>query len=325
MLIVCLSLLNFVVGKMEYLQPTTTRRIDISQMADVKFILLFDLYQFRSLASFSFNFFSQALRHFRSYSQPPTRKDTSASTEYIIDPENPENTSNITKRPPAPLPPEAQTQSSDFDEYYEEPDDLWRSHQAPWPAPYEEIRVRESSKPPPTPERKLSTVTTRGFHRTTSLPPSTNDGRGKTLGNHSVARTVSTSATHSSGARFIGPIKLHSIESRLPEIPEKRRPSVVPPPPPISEEKLSMEDKPPQTVSPIVYDNQERPYGNISQMLPAQNHSLATSALSSTDDTATQDTLHEPNLQHRDSGGSISLDPDGYIEFTGEIAAVQDI
>ena len=42
---------------MEYLQPTTTRRIDISQMADVKFILLFDLYQFRSLASFSFNFF----------------------------------------------------------------------------------------------------------------------------------------------------------------------------------------------------------------------------------------------------------------------------
>lgn len=57
MLIVCLSLLNFVVGKMEYLQPTTTRRIDISQMADVKFISLFDLYQFRSLASFSFNFF----------------------------------------------------------------------------------------------------------------------------------------------------------------------------------------------------------------------------------------------------------------------------
>ena len=118
---------------------------------------------------------------------------------------------------------------------------------------------------------------------------------------------------------------MHSIESRLPEIPEKRRPSVIPPPPSISEEKLSMEDKPPQTVYPIVHDNQERPYGNISQMLPAQNHSLATSALSSTDDTATQDTLHEPNLQHRDSGGSISLDPDGYIEFTGQIAAVQDI
>ena len=41
MLIVCLSLLNFVVGKMEYLQPTTTRRIDISQMADLKFYFTF--------------------------------------------------------------------------------------------------------------------------------------------------------------------------------------------------------------------------------------------------------------------------------------------
>ena len=118
---------------------------------------------------------------------------------------------------------------------------------------------------------------------------------------------------------------MHSIESRLPEIPEKRRPSVEPPPPSIPEEKLSTEDKPPQTVPPIFHDNQERPYGNISQMLPAQNHSLATSALSSTDDTATQDTFYEPNLQHRGSGDSISLDPDGYIEFTGENAAVQDV
>lgn len=303
------------------------------------------------------------IRHFRNRSQPPIRKDTSASTQQIMDPENPEGTYfDNRNRPPAPIPPKPEPQLSDSEGYYEDPDELRRSREAsvssiPWPAPYEEIRIRGSDKPP-TPERKLSTIIASGLSRTSSLPPSTNDGRRKSVGDHSIAPTKHHSVTrptgpikmysiesrlpevddgrrtlvgitepsvdlirNTSGPRSLGPIRMNSIGSEPPELPKKRRPSVVPSPLSISEKSLSTDDKS-QTVSPFVNDNQERHYGNISQTLPEQNDSLATSASLSTDESAKQNVLGRPTPLHRDSGDSISLDPHGYIELISENAAV---
>lgn len=126
---------------------------------------------------------------------------------------------------------------------------------------------------------------------------------------------------NTSGPRSMGPIRMNSIESEPPQLPKKRRPSVVPSPLSISEKSLSTDDKS-QTVSPFVNDNQERHYGNISQTLPEKNDSLATSASLSTDESAKQDVLGRPTPLHRDSGDSISLDPHGYIELISENAAV---
>lgn len=162
-----------------------------------------------------------------------------------------------------------------------------------------------------------------------SLPEVLEGGRTKSAGDFrpSVAKNRTTPT-----ASRAEPIRTHSVENGLPEIPKKRRVSVLSPPSPISEEKTSTEDEPQTLTSdnkqperpptPDSDDKGERPYGNVPLQIPEQSSSLDTSSMSSSDVKTEQGYLDRPTLPQRESVDSIVLDPHGYIEFAAENEAL---
>ncbi len=268
-------------------------------------------------------------------SGPPINKNTSPSTQDIIDPTRPDPNN----RPPAPLPEPVNVVS---DEDYEYPNSL-RFRQAlatvtsiastQWPSPYDEIQVRPSDIPPAVPPaRKQTTADERLIPRTTSLPaafPESREetsGRGKTNGR--IETRVRSETSGRAGTRGREETTVQSLVSQnerpstlasntlpanlalrmpfaglqLPDVPEKKSTSNVIPPPPRS---LSS-DNPPTPAA----EQGEHQYGNM----PLPRNLSETSLMPPTGEARELCDSNRPALHHHESNDSVTLDPDGYIK-----------
>ena len=236
-------------------------------------------------------------------------KNKSSSTRQIIDPENPEPAA---PRPPAPLPEPVNVPS---DEDYDDPDDLQPSRKLSvislqWPSPYDEIRVR--TKPPALPPaRKPSTPSSQFIPRSVSYPTSYPEKR----------REI-----ESSGYPQPPLSQISSTDSEVPDVPEKKRTSVIIPRPPILEEKGPFKDKPltptsdekvlPHETFPLAaYEKGEHQYGNLPSSRPEPKSPSDTHLMPPIAEAKEQSNSIRPGLSQSESCASITLDPHGYIKF----------
>lgn len=260
------------------------------------------------------------------------KRDTSPSTEQIIDPENPDPA----PRPPAPLP---EPVNGGSDEDYDDPDELRPSRKPSvisiqWPSPYDEIRVRSSDKPPALPPaRKQSTASAQIIPRSVSYPTYP-ERRREINGNiesdgHpqppvSQNRRVSGAAMNTISLNAVKGIS--STDSEVPDVPKKKRTSLVIPPPPISEEKRLFKDKPltPTSDTKVLPDGtsssspakkEEHQYSNLPSPRPEPKSPSDTRLMPPIAEGKEQSISNRPGLPQRESCDSIALDPHGYIKF----------
>ena len=206
-------------------------------------------------------------------------KNRSASTQQIIDTENPD----IGTRPPAPLPSEIGNVACEED--YDDPDEL---SSVQWPSPYDEIRDR--SKPPtPPPARKTSTTSIQTILRSISCPTSP------------PSAVTAISAT----------------DSEVPDVPKKKSTSFVIQPfkdKPLTPtfDTKAQQDRP---FSSAAYEKGEHQYGNLPSPRPEPKSPSDTHLMPPIAEANEQSNSDRSGLPKRESCDSIVLDPHGYIKF----------
>ena len=243
-------------------------------------------------------------------------KNTSASTQHIIDPETPD----VAPRPPAPLP-EPVNVSSDKD--YDDPDELQ------WPSPYDEIRARFNPPALP-PARKSSTTSTQIIPRSVSCPTSYPEKRreiescGYPQPPVSQIGTTSTAGVNTKLPKAGS--SSSSTDSEVPDVPEKKRASQVIPPPPISEQRKTCKDKPVISIFdtkalshgpfPLAANEKgEHQFYNLHSPRPEPKSPSDTHLMPPIAEAMEQSNSNRPGLPQRVSCDSITLDPHGYIKF----------
>lgn len=256
------------------------------------------------------------------------RKNTSASTEHIIDLENPD----LATRPPAPLP---ELMNVPSDEDYDDPDELQPSPKpsvipVQWPSPYDEIRAR-TNPPVLPPPRKQSTTSTHNIPRCVSYPTSNPERRREVESSPYPQPTVSHIRRTSDAAMISSPpnavTRMSSTDSEVPDLPLKARASRIIPPP-IPEEKRPFKDEPltptfdkkvlpHETFPSAAYEKGEHAhqYGNLPSSRPEPKSPSDTHLMPPITEAKEQSNSNRPGLSQRESCDSIALDPHGYIEF----------
>ena len=226
---------------------------------------------------------------------------------------------------------------------YDNPDELQSSRKpsvisVQWPSPYDEIRAR--TKPPALPPaRNPSTTSTQIIPRSVSYPASHPEGRreiessGYPQPPESQIRRASSAAMNSSPPNIVTGIS--STDSEVPDVPEKKRASLVIPPPPIPEDKRSFKDKPltsafdkkvlpHETVLSAGYEKGEHEYGNLPSARPETKSLSNTHLMPPIVEAKEQCNSNRPGLLQRESCDSIALDPHGYIKFIASETLSED-
>ena len=256
-------------------------------------------------------------------------KNQSASTRQIIDPEN----SDLATRPPAPLP---EPENPGSDEDYDDPDELQPSRKhsvisVQWPSPYDEIRTRPNDKPPALPPaRKQSTTSIQTIPRPLNYRasyPERRESNGYPQPPVSQIRRASGAARNTTLPDAVTGVS--STDSEVPDVPKKKRTSLVIPPPPISEEKGQFEDKPLTSASntkvlpgmlfsQASFEKEEHQYNNLPSQRPEPKSPSDTRLMPPITEAIERSISSRPGLAQHASCDSITLDPHGYIFIPSE-------